>query len=195
MAAPRFNKQKDSFLRTLQELEKNGNELLRKLYSEEKIKGLKNDINNFVEGVDVLANEFNAIKEKFAELASSISSGLDGGKNRNANFWKGEFDKDHDKGIFEWMHEQILDLLKQRWNKLKLGNGNGPNTPPNYTRANFNNYKEIISTQNESKSKINENKKQQIERMRAAGIALSKISNKVSKAASQAGPSQPQGNN
>ena len=189
-AAPRFNSQKGGFLDKINKLETNGVNLLKKLKGKEKMKDLKIEIDNFVGGVNLLVTEFNDIKENFANLAGMISSDVDDGKNKNANFWKGKFNEDHNKGIFEWMHEQILDLLKTRWNKLNLDNDNGPNAP-NYTKAEFQNYKEIIQRQNEIKTRISNSREQQFIRMQESIRRLSEVSKKVSKPANQPGPSQP----
>ena len=155
---PRFNLQKNDISETIITLIEKAIEI-NLILNERKISliNAKTEMENFIKGVNNLVNDFNSRKKKFIELAVRISSDL--GENfkgqKTEDFWKGELNKDHEEGIFQWMHNQIIDLLRARWIKLNLGSNGGPDTPPNYKEVNFENYKNITNRQNAVKKEIN----------------------------------------
>ena len=88
------------------------------------------------------------------------------------------------------MHNTILTLLTQRWNKLNLGNGNGPSEPPPYNGPNFKNYTQIIKNQNNKKRSINNERTELLKQLKSFSNKLNNLSKKATPTANQAGPSQ-----
>jgi len=189
--ALRFNTQKDEFSNNIKRLENESEKLLNELRTGQKLKDVKPRIIEFAKNVDKLVDDLNERMQIFAVLAFNISSALDGYNGVNERTWLEDANKPHKEGIFQWMHNTILYLLTQRWNKMNLGNGNGPSAPPNYTKFNFTKYKEIINKQNRTKSNINNERSALMKQMEPLSKRLKNLSKKVISEANQPGPSQP----
>ena len=191
-AAPRFNTQKDEFSINIKRLQTTAESLSSELRRGGNIKNVKRKILEFAGNVNNLVEDLTLRISSFAELAFSISSELDDVyQGVSKKTWLENANKLHNEGIFQWMHEQILGLLTQRWNKLNLGSIGDPDTPPNYTQANFKNYNEIISTQNNKKRSINNNRGELMSRLEPISKKLENLADKVTPKSNQAGPSQP----
>jgi len=189
--ALRFNTQKDEFSNNIIRLENESEKLLNELRTGQKLKAVKPRIIVFATNVDKLVDDLNKRMQIFAVLAFNISSALDGYNGVNEQTWLEDANKPHKEGIFQWMHNTILYLLTQRWNKMNLGNGNGPSAPPNYTKFKFTKYKEIINKQNKTKSNINNERSALMNQMEPLSKRLKNLSKKVISEANQPGPSQP----
>ena len=190
VTAPRFNKQKENFLNEINKLENVGKQLISELTTKGKLNDLEPKIITFTNDIRQLVNDLGVRKEIFADLAFNISSGLGSDyKDATKEKWLEGANNQHSEGIFHWMHNTILDLLTVRWKKLNLGSS-GPSEPPIYQNVKFENYKQIINTQNRTSKNINNKRRSLLEQLNPLMEELSNISNKVKPKANRASSSQ-----
>jgi len=188
--ALRFNTQKDEFSNKIKNLENESEKLLNELMTGQKLRDVKPRIIEFATNVNNLVDDLNKRMQIFADLAFNISSDLDDYSGVNEQSWLEDANNPHKEGIFKWMHNTILYLLTRRWDKMNLGNGNGPSAPPNYTKFSFKKYKEITNQQNRIKSNINNERSALMKQMEPLSKRLKNLSKKVISEANQPGPSQ-----